>query len=70
MSFLQSLLAEYVETTGVGATELEKLLDAAKRGLGLANKLKNPAEKKKHLSRILGNLNKIRAALKREIAKQ
>jgi hypothetical protein len=70
MSFLQNLLTEYVETTGIDATELEKRLDAAKRGLGIANKLKNPIEKKKHLSRILTNLNKIRSALKREIAKQ
>ncbi len=47
--------------------ELSTRLDAAKRGLGLANKLKNAAEKKQHLSRIMGNLNRLRGALQRII---
>lgn len=58
-------LEEAVDTSSMNLSQLEKGFDAAKRGLGLANKLKNPADKKKHLSRIMGNLNKLRAALKR-----
>lgn len=33
---------------------------AAKRGLGIANKLTNPAEKAMHRSRIMGNMNRLR----------
>lgn len=42
---------------------LEKRLAAAKRGLGFANKLKNPMQKKKHMALVLTNLNKIRSSL-------
>jgi hypothetical protein len=42
---------------------LEQRLAAAKRGLGFANKLKNPAQKKKHMALVLTNLNKIRGHL-------
>lgn len=58
-------LEEKVDTSSMNLDQLAKGFDAAKRGLGLANKLKNPADKKKHLSRIMGNMNKLRAALKR-----
>lgn len=47
--------------------DLEFRLDAAKRGIGLANRLRNPEEKKAHLSRVFSNLNKIQGALKRAI---
>ena len=46
---------------------LEQRLAAAKRGLGFANKLKNPAQKKKHMALVLTNLNKIRAHLSKVI---
>jgi len=43
--------------------QIEAMLDAAKRGIGMANRLQNPEDKKKHLRAIFTNLNKIRAAL-------
>jgi hypothetical protein len=46
---------------------LESRMAAAKRGLGFANKLKNPAQKKKHMALVLSNLNKIRGNLTRVI---
>lgn len=46
---------------------LEQRLSAAKRGLGFANRLKNPAQKKKHMSLVLTNLNKIRGNLSKVI---
>ena len=45
--------------------EISKRFDAAKRGLGLVNKLSPGPSKKKHASRILGNLNRIRGLLRR-----
>ena len=45
--------------------EVAAMLDAAKRGLGLANRLRNPEDKKKHVRAVFINLNKIRAALSR-----
>jgi len=44
---------------------ISKQFDAAKKGLGLANKLPKGESRKKHASRIMGNLNTIRAALRR-----
>ena len=41
-----------------------KRMDAARRGLGLANKLTGPT-KKKHLSRIMSNMNRIRANIRK-----
>lgn len=46
---------------------LEQRLGAAKRGLGFANKLKNPAQKKKHMALVFTNLNKIRGSLSKVI---
>jgi hypothetical protein len=43
--------------------ERVKKLEAAKRALALANKLKNPASRKKHKSRILSAMNKLRVAV-------
>lgn len=39
------------------------MLDAARRGLGFANKLANKEQRLKHVKAIFVNLNKIRAAL-------
>jgi hypothetical protein len=41
--------------------QAERKLAAAKRALSIANKLKNPAAKKYHRSRIFSALNKLRA---------
>ena len=41
------------------------MYSAARRGLGITNKLKDPAEKKMHRSRIMGNLNRLRATVQR-----
>jgi hypothetical protein len=50
--------------------DLGVMLDAAKKGLALANTLKDPAQRRKHKSRVLGNLNQIRARLQREIKQE
>lgn len=42
---------------------LEKRLAAARRALSLAHKLKDPAEKKKHFSLIMTNMNVVRNQL-------
>lgn len=60
-------LEEAVDIENDDLFDLETKMDAAKRGLGLANRLTGPS-KKQHLARILGNLNQIRAAIKRAIA--
>ena len=39
------------------------MLDAAKRGLGFANKISDPIQRKRHVRAVFINLNKIRAAL-------
>lgn len=41
--------------------DAEKRYGAAKKGLSLVSKLKPGPERKKHFSRILGNMNKLRA---------
>lgn len=58
---------EEVATGDLG--ELADQLDAAKRGLGLASKLKDPKKKKEHVKRTITNLNKIRGALVRQLDK-
>ena len=45
--------------------ETMAMLNAAKKGLGLANKLTDPAGRKKHKSRVMGNMNRIRAKFNR-----
>lgn len=42
---------------------LEQRLAAAKRGLGFANRMKNPVQQKKHKAAVLKNLNIIRGQL-------
>lgn len=59
-------IVEYVDIEGRSIDDLVMMLDAAKRGLGLANRLSG-SSRKKHMSRVLGNLNRIRAALQRAI---
>ncbi len=75
---MEALLVEYteiyktlkillVESADVNALfdEASKMLAAAKRGLGIANKLKDPEGRKKNRSRIMGTLNKLRGSLSR-----
>lgn len=45
--------------------ELSKRFDAAKRGLGIVNKLPNGPQKTMHARRVMINLNQIRAMLAR-----
>ena len=42
-----------------------KQFEAAKKGLGLVNKLSPGPSRAKHSSRIMGNMNRIRAGVKR-----
>lgn len=44
---------------------ISKQFAAARRALGITNKLKNPEERQKYKSRTLGAMNSIRAALRR-----
>lgn len=45
--------------------DIMMMMDAARRGLGLANKLKDIDQKARHVRAIFINLNKIRAALRK-----
>lgn len=50
---------------------LEKQIEAARKGLGIVNKLKAGPEKAKHAKRVMSNLNKLRSKLsklKKELA--
>lgn len=47
--------------------EIQKRMEAASRALGIANRLRDPEYKKKHLSMVLSSMNTIRAALKHAI---
>jgi len=58
----RSLLTES-ENVNALFDETSSMLAAAKRGLGIANKLKDPEGRKKNRSRIMGTLNKLRAQL-------
>lgn len=49
--------------------QLVERLDACKRALSLVHKLKDPADKKKWMSATFVNLNKVRGALQRMLAK-
>lgn len=53
--------ADAIEVLGIASARL----DAAKKGLGIANTMKNPADKAKHRSRVMSNLNQIRALVAR-----
>lgn len=45
--------------------EARKRFLAAKRGLALANRLPDPAQRKQHKAQVMGNLNKLRAIFNR-----
>ena len=58
----RSLLTESADVNAL-FDETSSMLAAAKRGLGISNKLKDPDSRKKNRSRIMGTLNKLRAQL-------
>ena len=43
--------------------DVMKMFDAAKKAVGLMNRLKNPVDRKKHAAAIFRNMNKIRAMI-------
>lgn len=47
--------------------QIAAMMDGARRGLGLANRLTDPVMKKKHLRAIFINMNKIRGAIARHL---
>lgn len=47
--------------------DAERRIEAARRGLSAANKLKDPAERKQHVSRMMGHLNRTRTLLDRVV---
>ena len=50
--------------------QLMFMFDAARRGMGLINRLKNPVDRTKHLRAVFTNLNKIRGAISRLIKQE
>jgi len=59
-----------IDTDQMSIEEVQKRMDAASRGIGLVNRLSDPNMRRKHLSRIMSNLNTIRAALKHMLKTQ
>jgi len=53
------------DDTGDMLKTATKRYDAAKRGLAIANKLKDPAQKQKHQSQVMSNLNTLRSMLQK-----
>lgn len=51
----------------MGLDQIAAMMDGARRGLGIANRITDPEMKKKHLRAIFINMNKIRAALARQL---
>lgn len=47
--------------------DAERRIDAARRGLSLASKLKDPAERKAHISKMMSHLNRTRTLLDRVV---
>ena len=57
-----------IDTDVMPIEEIQKRMEAASRALGIVNRLRDPQYKKQHLSRVMSNMNTIRAALKQAIA--
>lgn len=65
-----TLLNEVVQLPDdISMDELIQRLDACKRALAIVNKMTDPADKKKWMSATFVNLNKVRGALQRMLAK-
>jgi hypothetical protein len=60
----RSVLTESEDTDNL-FDETARMLAAAKRGLGIANKLRTPEDRAKNRSRIMGTMNRLRAQLRR-----
>jgi len=56
-----------IDTDVMPIEEIQKRMEASSRALGIANKLRDPGYRKQHLSRIMSNMNTIRAALQHMI---
>lgn len=56
-----------IDTDVTPIEEIQKRMEAATRGLGIVNKLRDPEYKKQQLGRVMSNLNTIRAALAQAI---
>ena len=58
---------ELIEATvipeNVTFEEILKMHDASRRGIAIMNKIKDPAQRKRHASQIFKNMNKIKAML-------
>jgi len=54
-----------MEEIMAGMDQVMKQMEAAKRGLGLVNKLGDSPSRTKNRSRIMGNMNRIRANVRR-----
>lgn len=78
IAFLEGELAELLEREVMVTEDTENMLnailndaerriEAAKRGLKLANSIKDPAERKLHKSKMMGHLNRTRALLDKVI---
>lgn len=52
-----------IDTDDMDISEIERRMEAASRGLSIVNRIKDPEYRKKHASRVLSNMNTIRAAL-------
>ena len=51
----------YNVPAGADFKQVEKMYHAAKRGMSIADKIKDPESRKKHKSRVHGNFNKLKA---------
>jgi hypothetical protein len=47
----------------VTVDEILKMHDAARKGIAILNRIKDPAQRKRHASNIFKNLNRIKAML-------
>jgi len=47
----------------VTVEEILKMHDAARRAISILNKIKDPAQRKRHASQVFKNLNRIKAML-------
>ena len=56
-----------IDTDVMPIEEIQKRMAAASRALGIVNRIKDKEYKKQHLSRVLSNMNTIRAALQRAV---
>lgn len=54
-----------LQSVEMAMTQVMKQMDAAKRGMGLVNKLSDSPSRSRNKSRVMGNINKIRGNLQR-----